>query len=80
MEVIIAASCWPRNSSLLTTNQTSYKYGTTRANTSTLMNKGVNMSCKVFTANLFAVVGLYVEPSTSIENPKGYLESSLSIR
>ena len=34
---------------------------------STVMNKGVNMSCKAVTAQVFAVVGLLVELSTVIE-------------
>ena len=50
-----------------------------RSNMSTVMNKGVEMCCKSFTANLFTVVGLLVEPSTYISKPKGSLEAYISI-
>ena len=38
------------------------------------------MSCKSVTDNLLTVLGIFVEPGTSIENPKGYIEASLYIR
>ena len=42
------------------------KYGTTRENMPTVMNKGVNIHCKSVTENAFTLVGLLVEPSTAI--------------
>ena len=77
---IIASSCWPTQSSLLRTNQTANKYGTTRANMSTVMNEGVKMRCEAVTADFFTVVGLLVEPSTAIAKTKDYLEAYTSIR
>ena len=53
------------------------KFGTKRANMSMVMNKGVKMHCKAVTANLFAVLGLLVEPSTAISKPNFFLETSL---
>ena len=47
---------------------------------SMVMNKGVNMCCKVVMANLLTVVGILVKPSTAIEKLKGYLEASIYIR
>ena len=37
---------------------------------STVMNEGVKIRSGAVTAKVFAVVGLLVEPSTSIEKPK----------
>ena len=51
----------------------------TRANISTVMNKGVKMCCKSVMANLYTVVSLLAEPITSITKPKGYLEAYISI-
>ena len=51
----------------------------TRSNMSRVMNKVVMMCCKAVKVNLLAVVGLIVEPSTSIEKPNGYVEEYLSI-
>ena len=79
MKGIIAEIFWPSKSSLLKINKTVNKYGTTRANMSTVMDEGVQMCCKSVTSNLFTVVCLLVEPITSIEKPKGYLEAYLSI-
>ena len=47
---------------------------------STVMNEGVDMSCKAVMDNFFTVVYLLVGPSTGIVKPKGYLELSPSIR
>ena len=38
----------------------------TRENMSKVMNEGVDMRFKTFTANCFTGVGLFVEPSTDI--------------
>ena len=46
---------------------------------SRVVNKGVVMHFKASTANLLTVVGLLVEPITSVAKPKGYLEAYLSI-
>ena len=54
-------------------------YGTTRANMSTVMNKGVKIHCKEVTANFFIVVGLVVEPSKDIAKTKSYIETSSPI-
>ena len=70
---------WPIHSSLLITNKTEEKNGTKRANMSTVMNKGVNMSYKYVTEKLFTVVGLLVEPITAI-GKKGSLQEYISIR
>ena len=46
-----------------------------------MMNKGVKMHFKSVTENLFTVVVPIADPSSKpIVNPKGYLESFLSIR
>ena len=42
--------------------------------------EGVMMRCKTITANLLVIVGLLVEPITSIENPKGSLKEYLPIK
>ena len=52
----------------------------TRANISTVINEVVKMRYKSVTANLLTVVGILVEPSAAIENPKVSLETSSSIR
>ena len=70
MTRIIAAICWPRKSSLLGTKQTANKYGTTRANMSTVMNEGVKVCCKATATNFFTVVGLLVELSTATSKTK----------
>ena len=41
--------------------------------------KGVKMYFRAAMTKLFTVAGLLVEPSTSIEKPKGYIESPPSI-
>ena len=43
-------------------------------------NEGVMMHFKYGTANLLALIGLSVEPSTAIAKPKGYIEEYISIR
>ena len=43
------------------------------------MNKGFMILCKTITANLLEILGLLVEPSTSISKPKGCLEAFLPI-
>ena len=48
--------------------------GTTKANMSREMNEGVVMCCKEIMANLLIVVGILVEPTTTIAKPKGSLE------
>ena len=80
MKGVISESFWPRQSSLFRTNQKANKYGTTRANMSTVMNEGVRMRYKVVTANLLKVVGLLVEPSTVISKPVSSLKAYISIR
>ena len=47
---------------------------------STVMNEGVNMRCKLVTYQVFTVVDLLVEISTSTEITKGYFEAYPSIR
>ena len=47
---------------------------------STVLNEGFNRRFKAVTANLFIVVGLFVEPSISISKIKFFLEASISIR
>ena len=47
---------------------------------STVMNEGVNMIFRAARARNSTVVGLLVEPITSISKPKGYLESYPFIR
>ena len=37
------------------------------------------MHCRSVTANVLALVGILIEPSTSIAKPKGYIEASVSI-
>ena len=37
------------------------------------MNKGVNIFCKAFMTEMFTVVGILIDFSTSIENPNDYL-------
>ena len=64
---------------IIVTNQTAKKHGTTTENTSRVTNKGIIMCCKSSTFNLLTVVGLLVEPITSVAKPKGYLEAYLSI-
>ena len=64
MKEIIEEIFWPIQSSLFRMNQTANKYGTTRANMSRVMNKGVMMHHKEVITNLLTVVGLLVEPST----------------
>ena len=66
MKIIIAASFWLRKSSLLRTNQTENKYGTTRANISMVINEGVKIRCKAVTNQVFTLVGLLVELATAI--------------
>ena len=45
-----------------------------------VMNEGVKMSFKAVPTNLFTVIGLIVEPSsTAVENTKGFLEEYISI-
>ena len=80
MKCITSARCYPRQSSLLCTNQTTNKYGTKRANMVRETNKGVMMRCKTITAKLLTVVRLLVEPITPLAKPKASLEESLSIR
>ena len=46
-------------------------YGTKRANMSTVMNEGVKTRYKTVTAQVFTVVGISVEFSTSILKSKG---------
>ena len=75
MKVIISASFYPSQSSFFITNQIENNYGTTRANMSTAVNKGVIMRYKEVTSNLFKVVVLLVEPSKAISKPHGYLEA-----
>ena len=60
------------------TNQTENKYGTTRANMSTVINEGSEMHCKAVTTQVFTV--LLVELGTSIAKSKSYLEAYPSIR
>ena len=55
------------------------KYGTTRANMSNVINKGVNMCCKAVPPNLFTVLRLIFEPITGVEKQKDYLEEFPSI-
>ena len=43
-------------------------------------NKGVMMRFKTITANLSTILHLLVEPITSLEKQKAYLEESISIR
>ena len=52
----------------------------TRANMSRETNEGVMMRCKIISAKLLTIVGLLVEPRTSLAKPKASLEASLSIR
>ena len=79
MRGIIATTCWPIQSSLLRTNQTANKYGTTRANMSRVINKGVMMNCKVVIRNSLTVLGPICKPSTDNVKPKGSVEAYLSI-
>ena len=65
---------------MIVTNQTAKKHGTTRANMPRKTNEGVMILCKTITANLLTIVGLLVEPITSLAKPKASLEASLSIR
>ena len=71
MKFVIAASLYPRQSSLLWTSQT--------ANMSRETDEGVMMRCKTITANLLIIVRLLVEPITSLAKPKSYLESYIYI-
>ena len=71
MKVIIEAIWYPRQSSLLWTNQT--------ANMSRETNEGSMMCCKTIKANVLTIVRLLVEPITSLAKPKAYLESYISI-
>ena len=79
MKDIIAASCWPRQSSLLWWNKAN-KYETARAKMSTVMNEGVEIHCKAVTTQVFTVVGLLVELGTAVAKSKGSLEASPPIR
>ena len=62
---------------MIVTNQTAKKHGTTRANMPRKTNEGVMILCKTITANLLTIVGLLVEPITSLEKPKGFIWGSL---
>ena len=64
----------------LRNNQIEKKYGTTKSNMSTVVNKGVKMRCEAVTEKLFIVVGIRIEPGTSIEKPKGSPEACIYIR
>ena len=54
--------------------ETAKKYGTARANISTVMNKGVKMLYKVTTTKIFTLLAVIVELSTYVSKPKGSLE------
>ena len=54
--------------------ETAKKYGTARANISTVMNKGVKMLYKVTTTKIFTFLAVIVELSTYVSKPKGSLE------
>ena len=51
-----------------------------RAKMSTIMKNGVNIHSKAVTTQVFTVVYLIVELSTTISNPKGSIYESTSIR
>ena len=71
---VIAENCWPRQLSFLLIKKSNRKkYGTARANMSTVMNEGVDIHCKAVTTQLFTLVGLLVELGTAIEKSKGSL-------
>ena len=79
MKEIIEEIFWPIQSSLLRMNQTANKYGTTRANMSRVMNKGVMMHCKEVITNSLTVLGPICKPSTDNVKPKGSIETYLFI-
>ena len=62
------------------TKQTENEYGKTRAKISTVMNDEVKTHCRSVTDNIFTVVVLLLEISTSIAKPKVYLEAYPAIR
>ena len=45
-----------------------------------MKNKGVEMSCKSDTTQVYKVVGTNVELSATIKKPKSYIKTSTSIR
>ena len=65
---------------IIVANQTEKKHETTIANISRDTKKRVVICCKSITANLLTVVGIHVEPSTSIAKPKVCLEVYISVR
>ena len=72
MKGIIGASCYPRQSSLLSTIKIE--------NMSREVNEGVMMRFKTITENFSTIVHLLVEPIISLAKPKAYVEASISIR
>ena len=72
MKCIIAASCYPSQSSLSWTSQTT--------NMSREMNEGVIMNFKTITMNLLTILHPLVEPITSLAKPKASLEAYFPIR
>ena len=62
------------------TNQTANKYGTTRANISTVIDElGIQYTLQSSNDHFFTVVGLLVEHITTIAKPKVSLEGYPSI-
>ena len=64
---------------IIVTNQRAKQYETTIVNMPMETNKVVVMCCKIITANFLTVLGLLVEPITSIAKTKANLQAYLSI-
>ena len=77
---ITGASCYPRHSLVLWRNKSNRnKYGTKRANISTVMNGGVEIHCKAVTTQVFTVLCLLGELGIDITKSNYYFEASTSI-